>query len=239
MDENEERMVMKGNADGYLNSTVKFKEFVDPSSSCINKELHPFSKPHSAAFLDLNGDCLSDLFFTSSSGSEKFHEVWLRTGVSKYCLTFYNPVDSKSSQVTFADFTRDGRIDFMYAVKNKLYLQKNRLSAPVIDGDDCVAAGFSGIFTTAEEIPFNASEEVEKLVEDEIYGPTIRVGDYNLDGYADLLFTWETKDDTTATYLCETDSDLTYETCELLSTTARVSTFFDIDEDGLVIAIKP
>eukprot|EP00826_Nyctotherus_ovalis_P021807 TRINITY_DN1710_c0_g1_i3.p1 TRINITY_DN1710_c0_g1~~TRINITY_DN1710_c0_g1_i3.p1 ORF type:complete len:379 (+),score=88.74 TRINITY_DN1710_c0_g1_i3:753-1889(+) len=231
MDTNSQRTVLKGSPNASLSNTAPFTDFIDTSSTCLSKELHPFSKPHSAAFLDLNGDCLSDLFFTSASGSKKYHELWLRTGPAKYCLSFYDAVDSDASQVAFAGFSRDGRIDFMYAIKNKLYLQRNRLSAPVIDGDDCVAAGFKDVFTTAEEIPFGASKEVTELREDDVYAQTIRVGDYNLDGYADLLFTWKTKGGA-ATYLCESDSGLNYNTCELLSSTARVAAFFDIDEDG-------
>jgi len=236
MDTESKRMVLKGSSSGDLTNKVEFTEFIDKSERCINKELYPFSKPHSAAFLDLNGDCLSDLFFTSYSGDEKFHEVWLRTDYSKYCLIFYNPVDSESSQVTFADFNRDGRIDYIYTIKNKLYLQRNRLSAPNINGNDCVSAGTSGIFTTPEEIKFNIPKEVVKLHEDEIYGATIRVGDYNLDGHPDILFTWETKGESPATYLCETNSGLNYDTCTLLSNTARAAAFFDIDEDGLVLS---
>jgi integrin alpha FG-GAP repeat containing protein 1 len=235
MDTESKRMVLKGSSSGDLNNKVEFSEFIDTSEKCMNEELYPFSNPHSAAFLDLNGDCLSDLFFTSSSGNKKFHEVWLRTSYLKYCLTSYNLVDSESSQVTFADFNSDGRIDYMYAIKNKLYLQRNRLSAPNIDGDDCVSAGTSGIFTTPEEINFKISKEVVKLYEDKIYGATIRVGDYNLDGYDDILFTWEMGDGSLATYLCETDSGLNYDTCDLLTGSARAAAFFDIDEDGLVV----
>lgn len=49
---------------------------------CITKGLTSsrLTSPHSSAFIDLDGDCMSDLFLTveDTSSGRKYYEIWLR-----------------------------------------------------------------------------------------------------------------------------------------------------------------
>lgn len=53
-----------------------------PEPDCITKSLSSsrLTSPHSAALIDIDGDCMSDLFLTVEeiSSGRKFYEIWLR-----------------------------------------------------------------------------------------------------------------------------------------------------------------
>jgi hypothetical protein len=53
-----------------------------PEPDCITKGLSSprLTSPHSAALIDIDGDCMSDLFLTveDTSSGRKFYEIWLR-----------------------------------------------------------------------------------------------------------------------------------------------------------------
>ena len=53
-----------------------------PEKDCITRGLSSarLTSPHSAALIDIDGDCMSDLFLTveDSSSGRKFYEIWLR-----------------------------------------------------------------------------------------------------------------------------------------------------------------
>ncbi|MDR3736822.1 MAG: VCBS repeat-containing protein [Acidobacteriaceae bacterium] len=234
-----------GDSTGSLSRAVGFSKFVSAATECIHpSKLLPFSKPHSAAFVDLNGDCKADLFFTSTDGSNKMHELWVfdtRTsdGNATYCLNYYQSVDSDSSQVSFTDYNRDGRIDMIYAVKNKIYFKKNLLSLPVVDGDDCAASSRTQtIFAPAENYSDSLalSADFTDLYSSSLYPATIRVGDFNVDGFPDLLITVKRKSDNAKTYLCESnEASFSFDgACTLVSDNAVLAAFFDFDEDGKV-----
>ena len=83
-------------------------------NSCIvvsESEIYGLKSPHSSAVLDLNGDCISDLFVLSQkdpfSNGSVFFEAWIRTigtdGAALFCLKYYEEVDYDVSQVAFAD----------------------------------------------------------------------------------------------------------------------------------------
>ena len=93
-----------------------FSSLMDTSeeNSCIvvsESEIYGLKSPHSSAVLDLNGDCISDLFVLSQkdpfSNGSVFFEAWIRTigtdGAALFCLKYYEEVDYDVSQVAFAD----------------------------------------------------------------------------------------------------------------------------------------
>lgn len=68
--------------------------------------LPPIDMPHSNAFVDINGDCLSDLVITSNNGTNRFLEVWLNSdasGTPEFTLTEVLDLPEGAGQVTFSD----------------------------------------------------------------------------------------------------------------------------------------
>lgn len=67
------------------------RDFVDsipmkaPEPDCITKGLSSvrLTSPHSLALIDIDGDCMSDLFLTveDTSSGRKYFEIWLRREV--------------------------------------------------------------------------------------------------------------------------------------------------------------
>lgn len=103
-------MVILSNSLGVIPDPIPFEDFIDHSSNCMQVgNLSPLSNPHSSAFVDLNGDCRSDLFFTSEDDKQKYFEVWVQTAKNPkhtytYCLIQKQPLSKAVSQISFADF---------------------------------------------------------------------------------------------------------------------------------------
>jgi len=217
----------------------------DKSADCIIPEkIYPLSRPHSTSFIDLNGDCMADLFVTSASDNQKYHEIWIKKQ-SGYCLRFFNIVDKDTSQVSFTDIDRDGRIDFIYMENGKLKIQHNGLPIPEVGGPDCMKYTkeeeqkmfYYGKLDTTEmisETSLSLPEPYVSLISTEEFPATIRIGDYNMDGYPDLLFTVKDIKGKTQTLLCETDAQMinSLENCQKIWENAILGAFFDLDEDG-------
>ena len=100
------------------------------------------TSPHSTTLVDLDGDCISDLFMTvqDKHTGEQFYEIYLRReraaslavegegtnkadknglkGLNSYCLVTREPLPSGSRNLfSFTDVDRDGAIDMMYLSK--------------------------------------------------------------------------------------------------------------------------
>ncbi|KAJ8522676.1 hypothetical protein ONZ45_g812 [Pleurotus djamor] len=73
------------------------------------------SHPHSNAVVDLNGDCLADIFLVcdDSRGGKSF-QVWVNNKEDGFSLaqTGYLPAGTQS--ITFADMDRDGTLDMVF-----------------------------------------------------------------------------------------------------------------------------
>mmetsp|Transcript_107660 Transcript_107660/g.246524 ORF Transcript_107660/g.246524 Transcript_107660/m.246524 type:complete len:570 (+) Transcript_107660:149-1858(+) len=85
----------------------------------------PLASPHSSAFVDVDGDCKSDLAFVVMNETQLSLEIWLSEGSAKstgfdfrYSSVFILP--NNGSQVTWTDMNADGALDIVVPVCNKL-----------------------------------------------------------------------------------------------------------------------
>ncbi len=85
----------------------------ETSHNCLNpppEDILPLRSPHSSSYLDLNGDCLSDLFIQSHDPdlNHTYFEIWIRDDDNgpKYCLKYFEKVDPSVSQISFGDFSK-------------------------------------------------------------------------------------------------------------------------------------
>lgn len=147
-------------------------------------------KPHSHAFIDLNGDFTADLFFTTVNPSSQQiqFEVWLNKDGNFTNTTYITkrPDDIKiTGQSVFADFDGDGLQEHLLPAcedenckKSVIYLNK-----PGSDQWIAVLKDFTNKGTEWGFVPpgtAQASVSIPDLI-------TLHMGDYNLDGYPDAL----------------------------------------------------
>lgn len=157
--------------------------FVDGS------ENHPRLKiPSSHAFVDLNSDLAADLWITAKT---RF-EIWITAeGVYQLNETIDFPPDvGYIGQTSFADVNLDGNIDAVVPVcfdknKNVLLCKKNSIFIY-----DFIRKEWIEIDVIFEDPLGNAWSFATSSV-GYLYTETttLRVGDFNLDGYPDLLVT--------------------------------------------------
>ncbi len=55
---------------------VPFSSYLLSDPVCLTPSSSPLSTPHSAAFLDLDGDCMADLFLTKTNGALQTYEIY-------------------------------------------------------------------------------------------------------------------------------------------------------------------
>ena len=102
------------------------------------------SQPHSSSLIDLDGDCISDLFLTvkDASTGKHYYEIYLRrerlslqsddsaaeevSGFNAFCLVAREEVEPEWN-FKFADVDRDGMIDLVYTAGTDLTVHYNRL----------------------------------------------------------------------------------------------------------------
>lgn len=84
-----------------------------------------FSVLNSNTFVDINGDCKSDLIFTLEKDSKRTVEIWtgsVSTSMTiSYCRSAYYQVPDNVGLLTFADIDRNGFLDLVYPILNKPY----------------------------------------------------------------------------------------------------------------------
>lgn len=76
-----------------------------------------FPNPHSNAFIDLNGDCLADLFFVcqdAHDSSRLSYQIWTNAKSSGFRLAQKGALPSGTGQISFADMDRDGTMDMVF-----------------------------------------------------------------------------------------------------------------------------
>jgi len=138
----------------YLNKYA-FKEFNDfiltpeMDTNCMQPNDDILSSPHSNAFLDIDGDCIPDLFLQKtkkvvSEGKTTFYnyfEIYITKNVNEtnmYCLvesgkslTRQKPQekieDVNVPLIQFNDFDRDGMLDLLFYHENEIHIHFNLL----------------------------------------------------------------------------------------------------------------
>ncbi|WFD37336.1 uncharacterized protein MJAP1_000280 [Malassezia japonica] len=76
------------------------------------------ASPHSSAQIDLNGDCLADLFLVCATGDAAQHtyQIWTarKDGPLQYTLAQTGALPRNAGPLSFADMNRDGTIDVVF-----------------------------------------------------------------------------------------------------------------------------
>jgi len=242
-------------------------------------ELNPLIKPGANAFVDLNGDCLSDLYLTSlSPNGETIVEIWLHQKASlQFDKTFVLPFGA--GQPTFADFDADGTIDLLLPIcnpepscseENAIYVifnhQKHlckglwddncRHSSELCTPDMHYLSSLSLNSTPPQPAVVVIPKHMFGGSHFFTYGDlplTLRTGDYNLDGYPDLLIplldgdgrifiqVWQNVkcEPSNSNGLCPHSSARSFvpiwQDMEALTSisNAYAAAFFDLDENGM------
>ncbi|CAH7682295.1 hypothetical protein PPACK8108_LOCUS15126 [Phakopsora pachyrhizi] len=71
--------------------------------------------PHSNAFIDLDGDCLADVFLTCEAENGRISfQIWSNTKSHGYSLARSGVLPLGTKQVSFTDIDRDGTIDMVF-----------------------------------------------------------------------------------------------------------------------------
>ena len=78
-----------------------------------------FPNPHSNAFIDLDGDCLADLFLVCEDPSDAqrlSYQIWVNAKEAGFKLAQSGPLPHGTAPgaVTFADMDRDGTMDMVF-----------------------------------------------------------------------------------------------------------------------------
>uniref|UniRef100_A0A9L0SP92 Integrin alpha FG-GAP repeat containing 1 n=1 Tax=Equus caballus TaxID=9796 RepID=A0A9L0SP92_HORSE len=205
--------------------------------------------PHSHAFIDLTEDFTADLFLTTSPTSDTFQfEIWENLdGNFSVSAVFEKPPNMMVvGQSAFADFDGDGHMDHLLpgcedknCQKSSIYLMRSGTKqwVPVLQE-------FSNKGTLWGFVPYVHEEATE--IEIPI---TLRIGDYNMDGYPDALAILKnTSGSNQQAFLlenvpcnnasCEGAHRMFRVYWELMDLNqirdAVVATFFDIYEDGIL-----
>ncbi|GAA5877748.1 hypothetical protein JCM1840_003347 [Sporobolomyces johnsonii] len=178
-----------------------------------------FPSPHFNAFIDLDGDCLADLFLMCQNNKDDEHDlsfqIWLNDKESgKFRFAREGSLPRGTKSVGFADMDRDGTIDMVltsctstddctlsiaYNDQIPLCDSSPTSTGPCRDPEAlCVAdKNFSFNLSTDNNpsftrIPLSALFPSQTLVTSSTsfrgaFPTAPQIGDYNIDGYPDLL----------------------------------------------------
>ncbi|KAG0305341.1 hypothetical protein BGZ98_004275 [Dissophora globulifera] len=255
----------------------------DPGPACT------LSDPHSSAFVDLNGDCLADIFLTCYNPANDQHSyvVYVNNKDQGFSFGVSGLLPAGAGQVTFADIDGDGAVDFVVPACNNrgqcsIYVYYNQ-QEPLctskdqkecrqvtnlcvadpnfsfsVDPDHNTSPGALVQFPLGDVLP----EGQQLLLSDPGFKGklpvSVHVGDYNLDGYPDLLVVSGTPGDNSRpssatllqSVLCSSEdvclpSAIVAKRRSFVKVTegadvlnlvqdVRAAAFLDLDEDGTV-----
>ncbi|GAA6029384.1 hypothetical protein JCM8097_003650 [Rhodosporidiobolus ruineniae] len=210
----------------------------DLSSTSSGTFTCKFPSPHFNSFIDLDGDCLADLFLTcqKSGGSddELSYQIWLNSkDGSGFKLAREGDLPKGTKSVSFADMDRDGTIDMVLtscsstnshdcsisiAYNDQIPLCDSTLAPGQEQGKCrdpealCVAdPDFTFNLSTDSNpsytvIPISSLLPGRSLVTSSTafrgsFPTPPQIGDYNIDGYPDLLVVTSSGSQKTATVL--------------------------------------
>ncbi|KAG0188719.1 hypothetical protein DFQ28_004447 [Apophysomyces sp. BC1034] len=236
-----------------------------------------WAHPHSNAFLDLDGDCLADLVFVCEVPSgQKRLQLWTNQRENGYKMAHQITLPTGAGAISFADIDGDGSLDMIFPVCDQhkcqihvAYNQQMKLcsdSEENVDGracrkarDLCVAdPDFKFDFSEAQSenyVVFDIGHALDSgeyvKMEDTLFRGKLPVsvhpGDYNLDGYPDLLVTTSKKAVLLQSVLCTPElcskeaAAVSKRSFSIVKKGAESLTkiknptqaaFFDVDEDG-------
>ena len=222
---------------------VPLQAFADPN--CLQGPILPLSEPHSAAAIDLNGDCLSDLFLTVvDAEGNLYFQVWLNAKNSKYCLVLSEKPPMSTGQVAFADVNRDGREDLVFPVgTDQIHVLLNSNSASHV----CAFDGEHLTNFTLSDLGALTSTDLKKIITlpapidtgSPDFPPTLRLADMDLDGFPDLLVTLSEIEGSEVIFFHNIDGgsfspDSSTEFEKVHNSSGLIGAFFDLDENGIL-----
>lgn len=105
-------------------------------SNCKTPSKDPLSIPHSSSFLDLDGDCMPDLFLTKENGVTPglYYELYIQKIVDEkqmYCLVEKDQIASSKHKhfpmISFGDIDRNAMIDMIYYRDGQIFTFYNKI----------------------------------------------------------------------------------------------------------------
>ncbi|XP_061404708.1 T-cell immunomodulatory protein [Lethenteron reissneri] len=208
-----------------------------------------FASPHSHAFLDLNRDFTADLFLTNQDGHQVKYDMWYNVnGNFTYGQSLPPPADLKViGQSAFADFDGDGGQDHLLpgCTDSECHTSVIYLNKP----GSQVWTNVSGSFRNRDvEWRFKGMKANESPTG---FGLpiTLHMGDYNMDGFPDVLVILVNSSDSSRTAFLLENVPCTEPSCSAAGRmlqplwdlpeltrlpNALVATFFDLYEDGIL-----
>lgn len=175
-----------------------------PHTIKMDKPKHSseLSVPHSNAFLDLNNDFNADLFVSTKKG----YEIWyaVKNDGFHYSHTIKLPIDSDHQsvigQTIFLDIELNGKITQIVPICYDKNCQNSSILAYKNDNYQDLQINFKDEMNTLWKF-IKPNDKKNQIYQNTI---TLRGGDFNLDGYPDLLVTLQsTSNDCPQTFLFE------------------------------------
>ncbi|KAF5357873.1 hypothetical protein D9756_001989 [Leucocoprinus leucothites] len=97
------------------NSSISDSPLFEMQDSHFKGSQCKIANPHSNAVVDLNGDCLADVFLVCDEGNgEKSYQIWLNKKSQGFLMATRGSFPSGTQSVSFGDIDRDGTIDMMF-----------------------------------------------------------------------------------------------------------------------------
>jgi len=210
------------------------------------KEYDPLRAPHSHAFLDLNGDDATDLFISTKVG----FELWTpnEDGILGFDKKIKPPAGLTTEQIgqsLFLDLELTGKMYHLLPVCFDNFR-------------DCYPCTNSTLFAYVNEKWHNLNPVLKDSI-GQVWGfyrcsnlpytdtVTIRGGDFNMDGYPDILATLSTKNSQSKVFLLENVQSLsgslsrTYaihgDALAPMNNDTIMGAFYDLYQDGILDVI--
>ena len=189
-------------SNGSLTKINQLGDFASSFNACLSYETILFSTPHSIGFVDLNKDCLADLFLTVDRDGALYFEVWLSMTNGVYCRAQSSAAPAGTQQVSFEDLDRNGIEDIVIpvcegpncSIKQEIHIVFNYNE----QSSDCSYSPVSSADFSLADLSSPNSTDYKYVIpidSQTLYSPdsafpiTLRFGDFNLDGYPDALIT--------------------------------------------------
>ncbi|KAF7783261.1 hypothetical protein Agabi119p4_2637 [Agaricus bisporus var. burnettii] len=202
------------------NSSRTDSPLFDVQSSYFNDSHCQIANPHSNAVVDLNGDCLADVFLVCDEGrGQKSFQIWLNKKSQSFVLAMQGSLPSGTQSISFADIDRDGPMDMIFTTCkvvsssgvgsdcyiNIAYNQQLRfmfLHDRLWHEEWCTNSPDNNAFVRFPVSSlFRDGHKQSLLVWDTSFDPPIplslRLGDANLDGFPDFLAIFASGNDRT------------------------------------------